>query len=84
MSKGMRASEFIRSLTCTVLERWPQWCKHGGAIQLTSTNTTQAQMQVFDLAHPITYYIYKILEYLKGPDSKFQDLLDTRQQQDIQ
>jgi hypothetical protein len=53
----------LGDLAGAVLESLPWWCGCGRAGGLTSSDTTQAQVQGFVLAHPISM----MLEYVKGP-----------------
>ena len=40
---------------------------------LSSSDTSQAQIQVFELAHPNIYPIYELLELMKGPILQIQN-----------
>lgn len=61
-----------------VIVIWPQGYKNVKASRLPSSDTSQAQIQAFELAHPNTY------EGACPIDPKLQDRQDTGQQQDIQ
>jgi hypothetical protein len=53
---------------------------------LASSDTSQTQIQGFELSHLNIYPTDELLEYIKGlvlQDPKLQDLHDTGQQQDI-
>lgn len=62
-SEGMRTVkmtfllvlEALIGLAGTVLESSLCWCSQGRISRLTSSATTQAQVQRFELAHPLTY-----------------------------
>ena len=47
-------------------ESWPQWrgCRRSGG--LTNSDISQAQIQVFDLAHSNICPIYELPEFMKG------------------
>lgn len=51
------------------LGTWESWCRgheQGRAGRLTSSDTTQAQIQVFELAHANTFPIYELLSWWRG------------------
>lgn len=50
----------------------------------TNPTAAQDQTQGYDLVHPIVHPICDLLEQVKGPDPKLQDLQNKRQQQGIQ
>ena len=56
----------LGKLARAVLETFPWWCGCRRAGRLISSATTQAQIQVFELAHPSIYPIYELLECVKG------------------
>jgi hypothetical protein len=63
----------------------PQGCENPSG--LTSSDTSQAKTQGFELTHPNIYPTDELLGYMKGPVlhiQKYNDLYDTGQQQDIQ
>lgn len=48
---------------------WKNWSRgheKGRAGRLSSSDTTQAQIQVFELAHANTFPNYELLEHVKG------------------
>jgi hypothetical protein len=54
-------------LAGAVLESLPWWCRKGRASELTTSATTQAQIQGSELTHPQTFIICKWLGFMKGP-----------------
>lgn len=64
----------------------PQGHEGGTASGMASSDTSQAQIQGFKLAHPNIYPIEELLEFMKSAaptDPKLQNLHNTGQQQDI-
>ena len=55
--------ELIRA----VLESLLWYCGCGRVGRLTGLDTTQAQVQNFELAHPNIYPIYELLKHMKEP-----------------
>jgi hypothetical protein len=51
---------------------------------LMTSDTSQTQIQGFELAHPNIYPVDELHEGASPTDLKLQDLHDTGQQQDIQ
>lgn len=43
-----------------------QWCGCGNAGGRTSSDTSQAQIQLFEITHRTIYSIGEVLEYVKG------------------
>jgi len=50
------------ALVVWILEGSPLWCGYGRAPRLICSDTTQAQTQGFELAHPNIYPIDELLE----------------------
>ena len=48
-----------------------------------SKRASPRQIPGFKLAHPKLYIIYELLEHVKRPDPKLQDIHGKRQQRDI-
>ena len=55
----------LSELARAVLEGSPWWCGCRRAGGLTSSDTSQAQNQGFELTHPNIYSIYELLEPVK-------------------
>ena len=56
----------LHGLTRRVLESLTWKCTCGRVKGLTNSTKSQAQIQVFELAHPKIYIICQLLENLKG------------------
>lgn len=48
-------------------------CERGRAGRLNSSDTSQAQVQDYELAHPNIYSIDELLEFMKGAVLQFQN-----------
>jgi hypothetical protein len=73
----------LSELAGTVLESSHWWYRCGRAGGLIISVITQDQMQDFEFTHTNSYPIYELLEHVKRPDPKLQDIHGKRQQQDI-
>ena len=51
----------------------PSEWERGKASRLTSSDTSQPQIQAFELAHPNIYPIYELLEFIKELVLKIQN-----------
>lgn len=70
-------------LVRAVLEISSWWHKCEGAGRLTGSDSTQAHIQGFQLAHPNIFLIYELLEHKKGPVLQIRSCRVSKGLQDI-